>query len=110
MKILFTATEMYIKAQSTAPDGTPDEGSDLYLKVWDEDGERDMDENEIGLAVLGLIECAEDPSIFGWSKTPDEYFDYRCRSGDESICEPCQTGRGECVHVRAARKANEVST
>ena len=28
---------------------------------------------------------------------------HKCRPGDESICEPCQTGQGECAHVAKAR-------
>lgn len=39
------------------------------------------------------------------SEDDEDFSDYKCHSWDESICEPCQTGNGECVHVAAARKA-----
>jgi len=36
----------------------------------------------------------------------EDFTQYKCNLGDESICEPCQTGVGECAHVAAARAAN----
>lgn len=65
-----------------------------------------------------LVDCGSDESFFQLTSLGEDtddlledepdYEQYRCVTGDETVCEPCQLGQADkCVHVANARKANE---